>query len=185
MVYSLDEGLESLLHRFKDFGPEYRWIGALFGSLAIEFFTNHLQCIEERYGKIDIFAVPPAGGASRNFDHMAEIIHSVRPWRTSWDLSLLKKKRNKKDERGQVDTECYDLSPGRGVEGKRVLFLDDTWTSGSTLASAAAAAKRHGAQKVVAVTIGRQLKKEWGTGRDIAQAALRRRYDVGRCVICA
>ena len=182
-VYSLDSGLESLLHRYKDFGPEFRWMSLPLGSLAAEFFVNHLKCIEGRYGSFDVFSLAPQGNADRDFDHLNTMLAVVSDWSVSWETDILVKVRQKQDVRGIVDRSCYGLREGKSVENKKILLFDDTWTSGSTLASAAATLKRNGARTVVAVTIGRQVS-DWGTGPEIKEAIRGRRYDPERCVIC-
>jgi orotate phosphoribosyltransferase len=42
-----------------------------------------------------------------------------------------------------------------------VLVVDDTFTSGASMASLAYALRQAGAERVVAVTLGRQLNPEW------------------------
>ncbi|CNF01743.1 putative amidophosphoribosyltransferase [Mycobacterium tuberculosis] len=182
-VYSVDSGLESLLHRYKDFGIQYRWMSAPIGSLAFDFLARHLTCIEERYGEIDIFSVAPQGNSGRGFDHLGKVLSTVSGWLMDWDAELLVKVRQKQDIRGTIDRSCYELNDGKSVAKKNVLLFDDTWTSGSTLASAAATLKRNGARSVVAVTVGRQVS-DWGTGPEIKEAIRDRRYDPERCVIC-
>jgi predicted amidophosphoribosyltransferase len=153
------------------------------GSLAFDFLARHLTCIEERYGEIDIFSVAPQGNSDRGFDHLGKVLSTVSGWPMDWDADLLVKVRQKQDIRGIVDRSCYELNDGKFVAKKNVLLFDDTWTSGSTLASAAATLKRNGARNVVAVTVGRQVSG-WGTGPEIKEAIRDRRYDPERCVIC-
>ncbi|MFI6098404.1 ComF family protein [Lentzea sp. NPDC051213] len=43
------------------------------------------------------------------------------------------------------------------VEERSILLVDDTWTSGASLQSAAVALKRAGATRVVGLVIGRHL----------------------------
>jgi hypothetical protein len=62
------------------------------------------------------------------------------------------------------------LDPGRfqsprPLAGATVLLLDDTWTSGSTVQSAAIALKRAGARSVAAVVLGRHLPRRYGHAR--------------------
>ncbi len=49
----------------------------------------------------------------------------------------------------------------RPLAGANVLLIDDTWTTGASAQSAAAALKAAGAARVGAVVIGRHLNREW------------------------
>ena len=60
-----------------------------------------------------------------------------------------------------------DLDPGRfrapgPLSGAAVLLLDDTWTSGASVQSAAVALKRAGARSVAAVVLGRHASAQPG-----------------------
>lgn len=52
------------------------------------------------------------------------------------------------------------------VAGKNVLLIDDTWTTGAAMQSAAAALKGAGASVVAGVVIGRHLRLDfaWDSG---------------------
>ncbi len=71
------------------------------------------------------------------------------------------------------------------VRGARILLLDDTWVSGASVQSAAAALKLAGAASVTAVVLGRYVNTT-----DPAVAAFAARvsdaaYDPAKCAICA
>ena len=54
--YSLDVGLESMLHMYKDW-PGYGWLRLPLGSLFYARSSVHRACIERKFGAIDV-AVP-------------------------------------------------------------------------------------------------------------------------------
>jgi hypoxanthine phosphoribosyltransferase len=55
----------------------------------------------------------------------------------------------------------------RGMDGDRVLLVDDTWTTGSHLQSAASALSLADADVVAAVVVGRVIRTAWSfTGDD-------------------
>lgn len=80
-----------------------------------------------------------------------------------------------------------DLNTGRfavgvPVTGANVLLLDDTWVSGSSVQSAAAALKLAGAARVAVVLLGRHINP--GERCAAAITATREDYDPAKCAIC-
>lgn len=184
VAYSMDSGLESMLHRYKDWGAEYRWMAMPLGSLAINFLLKHKICIEDTYGAIDTACTVPRGNTARDFDHLAAIISSVKTWPVQWELDLLRKVKDGRPGRGVMDGSYYAVDKNRDVAGDMVLLFDDTWTSGSSIASAAEALKDAGAATVVAFTIGRQLHAGWGSADAIIEELKNGPDQSERCVIC-
>jgi hypothetical protein len=81
-----------------------------------------------------------------------------------------------------ADSRDRELDPLRftapRLDGARVLLLDDTWTTGASVQSAALALRRAGASAVAAVVLGRHLGRDAaGTGVPFTpgQCALHRR----------
>jgi hypoxanthine phosphoribosyltransferase len=70
------------------------------------------------------------------------------------------------------------------LNGESVLLIDDTWTTGASAQSAAAALKQAGAGKVGAVVIGRHVNRDWGEN-DRRLRAIPRPFAWERCVLCA
>jgi hypothetical protein len=74
------------------------------------------------------------------------------------------------------DSQDRDLDPRRftapRLHGARVLLLDDTWTTGASVQSAALTLRRSGASAVAAVVLGRHLGRDAaGTGVPFARDA--------------
>jgi hypothetical protein len=72
----------------------------------------------------------------------------------------------------------------RSLDGEPVLLIDDTWTTGASAQSAAAALRNAGAGPVAAVVIGRHLNREWHEN-DARLRRMARPFDWGRCALCA
>lgn len=70
------------------------------------------------------------------------------------------------------------------LNGRSVLLIDDTWTTGANAHSAAAALKAAGAGPVAAVVIGRHVNREWRRN-DRHLRALTSPFDWERCCNCA
>lgn len=82
------------------------------------------------------------------------------------------------------DFDPHKFEPTRPLTGQAVLLIDDTWTTGASAQSGAAALKRAGARTVAAVVIGRHLKRDW-RANDERLRRLSRPFDWESCVHCA
>lgn len=187
VAYSIDSGLESVLHRYKDFTPSihYRWMALPLASLAIDFLSAHLRCIERAYGSPQLGIIMPSSNTNRDFNHMEVILGAAASWPIQWTTHLLYKAKPGRPSRGEIDSSYYAVVSPAAIRGRNIVLFDDTWTSGATAFSAAARLREAGAHSVVSFTIGRQLRDDWGTGHALTQRALSRSYSKERCVICA
>lgn len=68
-----------------------------------------------------------------------------------------------------------------------MLLLDDTWTSGASAASTAAALKDAGAIHVTVLTLGRQLNtgNHFGSSETIYDERHRESWNLGQCILCS
>jgi len=73
----------------------------------------------------------------------------------------------------------------RTGRGASVLLLDDTWVSGASAQSAAAALKRAGARRVAVVVLGRHLDPADRLGGPLAARLVPAAYDLARCAVHA
>lgn len=190
ITYSLDAGLESMLHRYKDF-EGFWWLRWALSSLLHEFVEGHCGCIEAvAGGAIDVATIVPSND-QRAFNHLEQLVGGVvandplaQLW--NWDTTFLSRDPAKpRPARGRLAPDAYVVTPFV-VEGSRVLLLDDTWTSGSSAASAAAALKRAGAARVVVLTLGRQLNlaTAYGSTREVFDDQSAEEWRLDTCVVC-
>ncbi|MDG6108816.1 phosphoribosyltransferase [Dactylosporangium aurantiacum] len=186
ITYSLDDGLESMLHRFKD-RENYNWLQWPLASLLWTFMKRHMSCIRGRYGEEDVAITVPSDNSARRFNHIRSIIEGVQgapliAWR---DDVVVRNRTVGRPRRGQVAPAAY-LVQADQVARRSVLILDDTWTSGSSMVSVAAALKNAGATKVVALTLGRQLNcsSDYLNNQELVEEVRERGWGLS-CVICA
>lgn len=161
--YSLSTRLESAIARAKDY-REYRWLNLPLASVLNRFLRSHLACIENQWGHVDLITVVASHPSSRDgWDHMKHLVDRVRQWPVPerWVLDLLQKTSpsDANTRRGQPSEDLFLTRPDIGLAGRRVLLLDDTYTTGATLRSAGLAVIAAGGRPV-AVTIGRQVKND-------------------------
>jgi hypothetical protein len=77
------------------------------------------------------------------------------------------------------------FSAERSRPGASVLLLDDSWVSGASAQSAAAALKRAGARHVAVVVLGRHVDPADPLGGPLAARLAPRPYDPGECAVHA
>ncbi|MCD9197472.1 ComF family protein [Aeromicrobium wangtongii] len=187
-VYSFTNTIESMLHRYKDFGDQYRWLNLPLGSLTSMFVRDHLACIDNHLGGIDVVVKIPSNNRTRGFDHLDLLLNSVEGGATlNLDDEVLTRDHTvTRPRRGELKPEAYDVVD-EAVAGRTVLVFDDLWTSGSSAASAAAALKNAGADTVAVMTIGRQLNGANGyeNSADLVTEARERDWEGSGCVVCS
>lgn len=143
--YSLPYGLEPLIADFKD--ANARWLARPLGCLLDYFIRLHLSHLEAAFGAFDAVTVVPSHTATRDgFDHMKELAAQVAgTLGPTWDGEVLTRVRPSRAGR-QVQPGDYQASLRE--DHHRVLLIDDTFTTGATIASASGALRAAGARVV-------------------------------------
>lgn len=189
ITYSVDAGLESMLHQYKDRGVA--WLRRPLASLLTTFVKEHADCIDEESRGIDVATIVPSNNQDRAFSHLDRLLRGVITGdpvlaRFDWNMDAIERDpATPRPGRGQLRPEAYQVAAG-AVGDATVLLLDDTWTSGSSAASAAAALKDAGAHHVTVLTLGRQLNPNdrFGTTEEIYNDRAEERWDLAGCAIC-
>lgn len=146
-------------------------------ALLLVFLRDHGECVRPAARSPDRLAVVPSG-YGRPGPH--PLLRLVTPY-LRLPLATLTLRPG---EQGR-DLNLTRFAAGAGVGGAHVLLLDDTWVSGASVMSAAAALKLAGAATVTAVVLGRYVNP--GDPRVAAFAARLRdpSYDPAQCALCA
>jgi hypothetical protein len=179
------EQLHHALASYKRLNGEVaRRLGASLAAVLWRFLSEHEQCVARAAGTpaFELVTTVPSGDPARDEEHPLRWIvgELVGPTRDRY-LRLLR--------RSGVEVQPRAFSPQKFVAtapvgGRSVLLIDDTWTTGASAQSAAAALKIAGAGQTAAVVIGRHLNREWHENdrrlRGIAQP-----FGWGQCAICA
>jgi orotate phosphoribosyltransferase len=74
------------------------------------------------------------------------------------------------------------FEPLESLHGQAVLLIDDTWTTGASAQSAAAALRQAGSGPVAAVVIGRHLNRDWHENDSRLREAMQR-FDWDTCAV--
>lgn len=154
-------GLTSLIAQAKNEDAR-SWLRYPLASLLHQFLQVHWTCLTAAAGgPIDMITPIPSHAATRSgTDHLARLHSSLSGWPVPWTIGTLTKLQPSAADsrRRTVDPSLFALSGGSDVAGRRILLIDDLCTTGGTIASAAATLVNAGAERPVAVTIGRQVR---------------------------
>jgi predicted amidophosphoribosyltransferase len=165
-------------------GDVARRLGASLAAILWRFLAEHERCVAHAAGtdRFELVTTVPSGDRFRDEGHPLRWIvgELVGPTRDRHEQLL---------RRSDTDVQPRAFSSDRFVatrplEDRSVLLIDDTWTTGASAQSAAAALKAAGAGPTAAVVIGRHLNREWHENdrrlRGIAQP-----FDWSECALCA
>jgi hypothetical protein len=148
------------------------------------YLASHERCVAIAAGVngFQLVAAVPSGDRGRDSAHPLRHIvgELVGPTRERHERLLLR-------SRLEVAPRTFDarkFEAVRSLHGEPVLLIDDTWTTGASGQSAAAALRGAGAGPVAAVVIGRHLNREWHEN-DRRLRRIARPFDWQRCALCA
>jgi hypothetical protein len=146
-------------------------------ALLLAFLADHGPCVWQRAGMPppDLLAVVPTGAGRPGPHPLLRLVSpylrlpncplALRPGRQGRDLDL---------DRFRVPTR---------PAGASVLLLDDTWVSGASAQSAAAALKLAGARHVAVVVLGRHVNPGDPASAALLAGLIAARYDPSACAV--
>lgn len=156
-------------------------------SLLMVFLADHARCLYRATGAtgVDAAAVVPST-RGRTGPHPLQTLVDGRLGVPLLSLSVNSGiSAASRDFHPQKFTVSGSPGPPRlPLHGKTVLLLDDTWTTGSRIQSAAFTLKSAGAARVLAIVLGRHARpEEHPPWRPIIEAAKQRPFDPADCVV--
>ena len=167
--------LTGALWRYKSARGADPAAGTALLALLLVFLHDHGECVW-RNGLPDRLAVVPSG-YGRTAPH--PLLDLVVPY-----LRLPLAGLTLRPGAQGRDLDTGRFTAGGAVRGAHVLLLDDTWVSGASVQSAAAALKLAGAVRVTAVVLGRFVNAADPAAAAFAARLAKARYDPAKCVIC-
>jgi hypothetical protein len=139
--------------------------GQLHNALA-GFLERHEGCLAGTVGAegFDVVVTVPSGEATRDRAHPLPTLvgEVVGPTKARYSRALARS--TKVVGPRMVDPEKFEVQTR--VDGQAVLLVDDTWTTGAGVQSAAGALKGAGAVTVGVVVVGRHLHEDFGNNRE-------------------
>lgn len=168
------------LKSYKGFRPAPLAVGRL-SAIAELFLLEHRRCLETvAGGRISHVAVVPS---TRGRLGLHPLVTMLGLNRSPGFVSLAMARTYPKEKRQFAADWFVAESPPAGWSGG-VLLLDDTWTTGSRVQSAAYALKAADAPSVVAVVLGRYVRDSFLPAKPLLDKARARPFDPARCAVC-
>jgi predicted amidophosphoribosyltransferase len=186
IAYSVaHEQLHHDLVRYKRYADP--WVEMAAARLALilgRFLAAHEACVAAAAGAgtFDVVTTVPSGQADRDEYHPLRRIVGELVASTAERHERLLRRSSVPVQPRVFDPSRYEAT--RLLAGANVLLIDDTWTTGASAQSAAAALKAAGAARVGAVVIGRHLNREWFEN-DQRLHRLARPLRLSVCALCA
>jgi hypothetical protein len=178
------EQLHHVLASYKRLhGEPARRLSAELAAILWRYLSAHEPCVARAAdaGRFQLVSTVPSSAHERDEDHpLRRIVGGlVAPTRDRYERLL-----ERSDAEVPPRTFARDkFRARRALNGETVLLIDDTWTTGASAQSAAAALKTAGAGAVAAVVIGRHLNREWHEN-DERLRRLTRPFDWTHCPLC-
>jgi predicted amidophosphoribosyltransferase len=178
------EQLHHALGGYKRYtGTPARYLAAGLAAVLWRHLDDHEACLARAVAvdRFDLVTTVPSSDADRDETHALHRLvgQLVKPLRPRYERLL--RRTDTAVTAHRFSAERYRANAGLG--GRKVLLIDDTWTTGANAQSAAAALKAAGAQRVAVVVIGRYLNREWGHN-DRQLRRLPQPFDWGHCALC-
>jgi hypothetical protein len=179
------EQLHHALARYKRLRGEVgRRLTVELAAVLWRHLAEHERCIARAAGvdRFELVTTVPSGDGSRDEHHPLRHIAGelVGPTKPRHERLL----RRTDADIGPREFNAHKFHAVRALSGEPVLLIDDTWTTGASAQSAAAALHEAGAGPVAAVVIGRHLNREWHEN-DRRLRGITRPFDWERCALCA
>lgn len=150
-------------------------------DLTLLFLREHWKCLVRSRGELTDLAIVPSTRGRPGPHPLASLVASRIPLRlvaVAANAAYPPEDRDFHTDRFQITT---DLGASNGP--RRVLLLDDTWTTGGRIQSMAYALKAAGALAVVSVVLGRLLKHEYPPSRRLLARIANTAFDITRCAL--
>ena len=144
------------------------------------FLAAHEQCLAGAAGvdRFELVATVPSSEQRRDETHPLRRIvgEIVEPTRGRYRRLLMRSGTPVPDR--TVDPGKY--SPTEDLAGENILLIDDTWTTGADVQSAAGALKTAGADRIGVVVLGRHIHEDYQDNAE-RRKALSRPFDWETC----
>jgi predicted amidophosphoribosyltransferase len=178
------EQLHKALAGYKrDNGRTARWLAVELASVLWRFLAGHERCVAlaAHTDSFSLVTTVPSSDRGRDESHPLRRMVGELVGRTRDRHERLLRRSSVVLEPREFSAHKYE--PLRRLTGESVLLIDDTWTTGASARSAAAALQSAGAGSVGAVVIGRHVNRNWGRNDEHLRSLPA--FDWKTCALCA
>jgi predicted amidophosphoribosyltransferase len=151
-------------------------------AVVWRYLDDHERCLAQAAGvrRFELVTAVPSGSRERERHHPLPrmLATLIAPVRDRYETLLTRS--DKAAAPRQFSPAKFNA--GRKLNGQTVLLIDDVWTTGASVRSAAAALKEAGASAVAALVIGRHLHRDW-SHNDRRLGRLGRPFNWQRCAL--
>lgn len=165
-------------------GDIARRLASILAAILWRFLAEHEACLARAAGtqRFDLVTTVPSSDRTRDERHPLRTIVGELVGPTSERHQRLLYRTHENVPPRTFSGTKFEATTA--LHREAVLLIDDTWTTGASAQSAAAALKAAGAGPIAAVVTGRHLNREWHQNdrrlRGIAQP-----FDWAACALCA
>lgn len=180
------EQLHHALASYKRLDGEIaRRLGVIVAAILWRFLAHHERCLATAAGidHFDIVTAVPSSDRRRDEHHPLPWIvgELVAPTRGRYQRLL---RPGQGDIPPRTFSDAKFEATTKPLQRHAILLIDDTWTTGASAQSAAAALKAAGAGPIAAVVIGRHLNREWHQN-DRRLRGIVQPFEWADCALCA
>ena len=149
------DAVRDSIHRYKFGGREF------YAKTYAQYMAEALRDAHAEFDLLSYVPLHPRRKRSRGYDQAQLLAEELGKLLDAEPKPLLRKTRNVSPQSGISDAArrranisgCYELLPGVSVTEKRILLVDDVFTSGATLSECARMLLMAEAEEVSAVTV--------------------------------
>jgi phosphoribosylpyrophosphate synthetase len=178
-----DEQFHHVLRSYKGspFPPIRRQFAIQLAALTARFLGSHEQCIIAASGaRCDTVTTVPSTAGRPGEHPLVDVVGMVRVLHSRYANLLapgpVEIGHNHSDNRG--------FTASAEAEGRTILLLDDTFTTGARIQSAASALQLAGARVPAALVVGRVINPEWSTSsKELWEQARKTAFSFDRCCL--
>lgn len=181
-LYQSNDSLWNLLRNYKDSPDEMarRRQSNRLGAILARFLRLHAECLRQAGGgEWDLVTVIPPSRIRAEPQPLLRILERVGSVKDDARVTL---ELSAKPRHRRASDEAFSLAAQ--VNGRRVLLVDDTFTTGAAVQSAASALTRAGATVVAALVIGRVIDVKFSpSDKDLWARKRRERFQFELCCL--
>ena len=182
-LYKVPSQLWHVLRHYKDAPAQpRRLLATQVAAMIARFLEHHDRCLATLGGTHTLVTVVPSTQPGRRGEHpLVQVVRWVRRLNELYVPTLARGPSQAGHNLAGDDV----FRPVRRVDDHRVLLIDDTFTTGARVQSAASALFAAGATNVTALVVGRVIDPDWNDNcRRIWAQVTETPFTFARCCLC-